>query len=116
MKVLSWTIALLGLWEFADIAAIFVPSFGTIPGFLWNHIIAGFLLMLAGARAARTHSARTARSMHWTAAGAGLWLVISSFILRSPLVPVGLANDLIVGVMAFILGAWSALVSRRETG
>lgn len=113
MKVLNWIIALFGLWEFGDIAALFVPDFGRIPSFVWNHIIVGLILMIVGVWAARTSNAVTARTMNWIAAGAGLWLIISSFILRYPVIAAGLWNDLIVGVIAFIFGVWAALTSRR---
>jgi hypothetical protein len=53
MKVLNWMIALLGLWEFGDIAALFVPNFGNIQPFVWNHIIVGLILMIVGVLAAR---------------------------------------------------------------
>jgi hypothetical protein len=43
MKVLNWIIVLLGLWEFADMAALFVPDFGKIPDFLWNHILVSLI-------------------------------------------------------------------------
>jgi hypothetical protein len=115
MKVLNWIIALLGLWEFADIAALFIPDFGKIPDFLWNHIIVGFLLMFVGVWAARTSHANTARTLNRIAAGAGVWLMISSFILRYPVVDAGLWNDLIVGAIAFVLGVWAALTSPRVT-
>ena len=113
MKILNWIIALLGLWEFADIAALFVPDFGKIPDFLWNHIIVGFLLMLVGVGAAWTSNASTARIMNWLAAGAGLWLMISSFVLRYPVIHAGLWNDLIIGAIAVVLGIWAALTSPR---
>lgn len=113
MKVLNWIIALLGLWVFADITALFVPDFGKIPGFLWNHIFIGFLLMIVGVWAARTSNAGTAKTMNWIAAGAGIWLIISSCVLRYPLINAGLWNDLIVGAIAFVLGVWSALTSPR---
>ena len=116
MKVLNWIIALLGLWEFGDIAALFIHDFGKIPDFLWNHIIVGLILMIVGVGAARTSNAGTAKTMNWIAAGAGIWLMISSFILRYPVINVGLWNDLIVGVMAFVLGIWAALTSPRVTG
>ena len=116
MKVLNWTIALLGLWEFADIVALFVPDFGKIPDFLWNHIIIGFLLMIVGVWAARTSNAGTAKTMNWIAASAGIWLMISSFILRYPVINAALWNDLIVGAIAFVLGVWAALTSPRVAG
>ncbi len=116
IKVLSWIIALLGLWEFADIAALFIPDFGKIPAVLWNHIIVGLILMIVGVWGARTRSPVTAKTMNWIASGAGLWLLISSFILRYPVINAGLWNDLIVGVMAFVLGVWAALTSSRVSG
>lgn len=113
MKVLNWIIALLGLWEVGDIAAVFVPDFGKIPDFLWNHIIVGFLLMIVGVGAARASNVRTARTLNWIAAGAGMWLMISSFVLRYPVIGAGLGNDVIVGATAFGLGVWAALMVPR---
>jgi hypothetical protein len=116
VKVLNWIIALFGLWEFGDIAALFVPGFGNIPVFLWNHIIVGLLLMIAGVWAARTSNTGTARRMNWVAAGTGTWLMISSFILRNPIPDAGFWNDVIVGVIVLILGVWAALTSPRAAG
>ena len=116
MKVVNWVIALFGLWEFGDIAAIFVPDFGKIPVYLWNHIIVGLLLMIVGVWAARASNAGTVKTMNWIAAGAGIWLIISSFLLRYPVLNGGLWNDLIVGAIVFGLGVWAALTSSRITG
>ncbi len=115
-KVLSWIIALLGLWEFGDITALFVPDFGKIPAVLWNHIMIGLILMIAGVWAARTGNPITARTMNWIAASAGLWLMVSSFVLRYPNINAGLWNDLIVGMTAFVLGVWAAITSSRVAG
>ena len=73
MKVLSWVIALGGLWEFGDIAALFVPDFGKIPAHLWNHIIVGLILMIVGAWATQTSNAGIARTLHWI--GCRCWLM-----------------------------------------
>lgn len=105
---MSWIIALCGLWEFGDIAAPFVPGFGHVPAFLWNHIIVGLLLMIVGAWAALTSRVGAARTLHWIAAGAGGWLVIASFLLGNPILAPGLWNDIIVGGIVFILGVWAA--------
>lgn len=80
MKVVSWIIALLGLWEFGDIAALFVPGFGRIQTFVWIHIIVGLILMLVGAWAGLTRHGGTAKTMGWTAAGAAVWLMIAPFL------------------------------------
>jgi uncharacterized membrane protein HdeD (DUF308 family) len=109
MRVLSWLIALLGLWEFGDIAALFVPDFGELSPFLWNHILVGLVLMITGVWAARTHNTRTAGRLYWIAAAAGAWLIFSSIILSNPIAAPGRWNDIIVGALAVIFGVWSAL-------
>jgi len=64
LKVLSLIIALLGLWEFGDIAALFVPGFGSIPAFVWNHIIVGMILIITGVWAACTSNVGIAKTMN----------------------------------------------------
>lgn len=109
MKILNWIIALCGLWEFGDIAAVFVPGFGRLPVFLWNHIIAGLVLMILGAWAVRTRNAGAAKTMDWIAAAAGVWLIIAAFIFGPPANSPGLWNDVVVGLIVFVLGVWAAL-------
>ncbi len=113
MKVINWIIALCGLWEFGDIAAPFVPGFGRVPTFIWNHIIAGFILMITGAWAAMTRRSATAKTMNWIAAAAGAWLIMASFIFGNSVTAPGMWNDIIVGVIVFILGIWAALATQR---
>jgi VIT1/CCC1 family predicted Fe2+/Mn2+ transporter len=116
MKILNWIIALCGLWELGDIALPFVVGFGHVQAFVWNHILVGLILVLAGARAALTGNVRTARTMHWIAAVAGVWLIIAPFLLGPPEIPAGLWNDIIVGAIVFLLGVWMALVRPRAAG
>jgi hypothetical protein len=116
MKVLNWIIVMLGLWEFGDIAALFVPGFGAIPVFVWNHIFVGMVLVIAGIWAALTSDPAIAKTMNWIVVAAGVWLIISSLILRYPDITVGLWNDVIVGVIVSILGVWAALASPRGVG
>ena len=116
MKVLNWIIALFGLWEFGDIAALFVPGFGTIQAFVWNHMIVGIILVIVAAWAALTSNLGTAKTMDWIAAILGGWLLVASFILGDPLVSVGLWNDIIVGGAVLILGVWAALAAPRGAG
>ena len=114
MRLLSWLIALLGLWEFGDILALFVPSFGEIHAAVWNHILVGLVLMVAGAWSGLTRKTATARALRWIAVAAGLWLIASSLVLRAPVIDAGLWNDVIVGVIVVILGVWAALATPRE--
>ncbi|HSL42014.1 MAG TPA: SPW repeat protein [Anaerolineales bacterium] len=116
MKVLNWLIALCGLWELGDIVLPFVIGFDQVQAFVWNHIIVGMILMLAGARAALTGNVRTARTMDWVAAVAGGWLILATFLLRDLTITAGLWNDIIVGVIVLILGVWAALALPRVAG
>jgi hypothetical protein len=116
MKVLNWIIALCGLWEFGDIALPFVVGFGQVRSFVWNHILVGLILMLAGAWAALTDNVRTARTMNWVAAVAGVWLILATFLLRELTSTAGLWNDIIVGGIVLLLSGWAALAPPRAGG
>jgi hypothetical protein len=71
--------------------------------------------MIVGVWAARTNNAGIAKRLHWIAAATGIWLMTSSFMLRYPVLGAGLWNDLIVGAIAFFLGAWAARISSQAT-
>lgn len=107
MKRRNWMIALLGIWEFGDILALFTPGFGKIQAFVWNHSVVGLILAVVGFWAARTSNTGTARTMNWIAVAAGVWLIVSSYVLRYPVVTAGLWNDIIVGAMVAALGIWA---------
>ena len=94
----------------------FLIGFGNVQAFVWSHILAGILLVLIGALAARTSNLRTARRLDWIAAVAGAWLMIAPFLLGTPDIAAGLWNDIIVGGIALILGTWAALASPRAAG
>ena len=113
MKALNWIIALCGLWELGDIVLPFIIGFGNVRALVWNHMIVGMILVLAGAWAARTSKAGTAKTLDWVAAVAGLWLIIATFIFGHPVMAVGRLNDMIVGVIVLILGVWAALAAPR---
>jgi hypothetical protein len=114
LRVVNWVVALCGLWEFGDIAALFVPGFGQVPAYMWNHIGVGVILMVAGGWAALTRQARTAMRLDWLAVGAGVWLIVASFTLGKPAIAVGLWNDVAVGIVAAGLGAAGGLWLRRR--
>ena len=113
MKVLNWLIALCGLWQFGDIAAFFVPDFGTVLVTIWNHVVVGFILMILGSTAALTSNVGTAKKLNWIAAIAGVWLMIARFLFGIPEMNAGLWNDLIVGLIVFILAIWATLSTPR---
>jgi hypothetical protein len=116
MKILNWIIALCGLWELGDIVLPFIIGFDNVHAFVWNHIIVGMVLVLAGAWAALTSNVGTAKTLDWIAAVAGVWLMIAPFILGTPGIAAGLWNDIIVGVIVLILSVWAALASPRVAG
>src|SRR5690349_15201743 len=103
MKVLNWIIALCGLWELGDIVLPFVIGSGNVLAFVWNHIITGMLLVLAGALAARTGNLRTARTLDWISAVAGVWLMIAPFLLGPPRLPQGCGT-----ISSSAVSSWSS--------
>lgn len=52
---------------------------------------------------------KTAKSLSWLVAMAGLWEVLSPFILGYSAITVALWNAIIVGVVLIVLAAWAAL-------
>jgi hypothetical protein len=115
MRVLSWVIALLGIWEAGDILLPLVVGVGGVRATVWDHILVGIILLAAGVWAARTSSLRTARTMHWITAVAGAWLIIASFVLEK-LAAAALWNDILVGVAAAVLSGISILFAPRIAG
>lgn len=113
MRARNWIIVLCGLWEAGDILALFVRGFGRIQVFVWNHIIVGILLIIIGVWASRTENVHTAVTLNRVAALAGLWLIVASFLLRPLELAAGLLNDVIVGAIVLVLGAWSAVRATR---
>ena len=107
MKWIGWIIALLGLWEAADVLALFVPGFGDVPIYVWNHIGVGLIWIVVGVWAALTGDARVMRRLTVIALVAALWLIASALILRLPAVTAGLWNDLIVGASVALLSGWA---------
>jgi SPW repeat len=95
------------------------------PAALWNDVLVGIVVaVLAVARLARP---LMNPSLSWTNALLGLWLVVAPFVLgygvaveAEALATAGAVggaqaamwNDVIVGVIVLVLGAWSALSTR----
>jgi hypothetical protein len=52
---------------------------------------------------------KTARSLSWLVAVAGLWEVLAPFILGYSATTVAMWNAIIVGVALIVLSAWAAL-------
>jgi hypothetical protein len=108
-----------GLWL---IIAPFVLGYDQIQAALWNDVLVG--IVVAGLAVARLARPLMSPSLSWINAVLGLWLILAPFVLGyggavevealATAGPVGGAqaamwNDIIVGVIVLVLGAWSAL-------
>ncbi len=110
MKALNWIIALVGLLA---IIAPFVLGFSTMTATLWSNIIVGILLIIFGVWAALSDRMNTDRTLDWINAVLGLWLLISPFVLGSSVVMAALWSDVILGIIALVLGVVSAVRESR---
>ncbi len=124
----------LGLWL---IISPWVLGYSGLPWPTWNNVVCGILIALLAA--ARVWSPAAGPGLSWTNAGIGAWLIISSFIwpygpaAAAPPAGMGAAapaapamapavqaatnahwNDIVVGAIVLILGAWSAMSGRTE--
>ena len=105
-KTLSWIIAVVGLWE---IIAPFVFGMTATTAFLWDAIIVGLALLVFGAWAALANDENTIKYLSWINAVLGLWLVIAPFVLSYSSAAAAMWNDIIIGLVALVLGVWAAL-------
>lgn len=114
-KWLSALVALLGLW-------MIVQAFGVdlTASQFWNDILVGALLLVVGgynySRRSDERFANTAAAL--VAAVAGLWLIAAPFLLGTEAGltetanDFGFWNDVVVGLLALGLGAYSAYRAR----
>ena len=110
-KVLSWLVALAGLWE---VIAAFVLGYAVSTTAFWDAIIIGVALIVLGAWAALSNQESTDKTLDWINVVAGLWLVIAPFILGYSVVAVALWNDIIVGIVVVVLAGWAVLTMGRH--
>lgn len=114
MRTLGWLIALCGLWEAADIVLPFIIGFDRVQPLVWGHIVAGIVLVIAGAWAGLTRDTETAKTMDWIATIAGAWLILAPFgVVTRPTGP-ALWNDVAVGALVLILASASGLLLQRR--
>ncbi len=105
-KNLNWIIALVGLWE---ILAPFIFGATGTAAFLWDAIIIGAALAILGVWAALSKTDSTVKTLSWINAVLGLWLIVAPFVLSYSSVTAALWNDIIVGIIELVLGAWAAV-------
>ncbi len=105
-KTLSWIIAVAGLWE---IVAPFIFGMTATTAFLWDAIIVGLALVVFGVWAALSNQENTVKYLNWINAVLGLWLIIAPFVLSYSSAATAMWNDIVIGLVALVLGAWAAL-------
>lgn len=116
-KWLSALIALLGLWMVAQAIALDLTA-----AQFWNDVLVGALLIGVGGynytRRASEAFGNTAVAL--IAVAAGLWLIVAPFVLGADAGftetanAYGFYNDLVVGLLAVGLGAYSAYKARDQ--
>ncbi|MBX5493500.1 MAG: SPW repeat protein [Chloroflexi bacterium] len=78
---------------------------------MWNNVIFGIVAaILAGIRAGGAYEVPW---LSWINVLVGIWLFISAFIFANPSLPAPFWNNIILGVIVFILGIVSALANRQ---
>lgn len=114
-KWISALLALLGLWMIAQAIALDLTA-----SQLWNDVAAGVLLLAIGAY---NYSRRSDERLASTAAAiiaalVGLWLIAAPFVLGTgtgvteTVNDAGFWNDILLGLLALGLGAYSAYKAR----
>ncbi len=111
-KILSWLIALAGLWMFIS---PWVLGYTAITSAFVDALIVGALLVIFGVVAALTNSSGTARGLNWLNAILGLWLIVSPFVLAFAALHSGAEDNFItVGIIELVLGVIAALAARSS--
>lgn len=109
----SWLAALVGLWVVISPFALTGSIAEGTP--MWSNGLAGIVVLVLGAFGAYTvrTSAETATNSAgewsgWVAALAGLWILVSPFVLRG-VIQEGTAmwSNVAAGVVAFVLAAYA---------
>ena len=102
---------LLGIWL---ITAPFALAYSNSVSARWNDIVAGAALLFLAGRSAFAPANEVALS--WACAALGAWLVIAPFTLGNSTITVNVGNDVVVGLLVAVVGAWGALAGQRLHG
>jgi len=116
-KWLSAIIALLGVWMIVEAVA-----FDMVVTQFWNDVLVGALLLAVGGYNYYRRSNEETASVGAASIAAllGAWLIITPFVLGADAGATETVNDLafwndvIVGLAALVLGAYSAYAAREE--
>ena len=116
-KWISALIGLLGLWMIVQ-----AFWFDVVPAQFWNDVIVGVLLLAVGGYNYYRRSNEEIGSVAAASVAAllGLWLVVTPFVLGTDIGftettnDLAFWNDVVVGLLALGLGAYSAYEAREE--
>ncbi len=99
-----------GIWL---ILAPFVLGYADGGAPNWNSIIVGLVVaVLALIRVGAPHRNVSAS---WIIVALGVWLIVAPFALNYAAFLPALWNDIIVGAVIIVFGAWSAAATRRRS-
>jgi len=107
VKWTSGTNLVAGIWL---ILAPFILGYSAVTGALWNDILVG--LAITGLAWARVAKPLENEAASWTNAVLGVWLLAAPFALGYTATAAAMWNDIVVGLVVVVLGAWSAVASR----
>ncbi len=111
-KTLNWWVAVFGVWE---VLAPFILGYTAAKAALWDAIIVGLALVILGVWAASSKTEETLKTLSWVNAILGIWLILAPFLLSYSGTTAALWNDIIVGVVELVLGAWAASTVSKGT-
>lgn len=110
VKTASGLNFLVGIWF---ILSPWVYGARAGAGGVWNSIIVGIIIAVFAA--IRFFSPRSAPGLSWINALLGIWMVISPWVYGYTTNTARMWNSIIFGIIAIILGVWSAVSTRRTT-
>ncbi len=92
----SWVNLILGIWTFFS---PFILSFSSVRSALWNDVILGIIIVIISVIALGTAEP----GVSWWNAAAGVWLIISPFVLFFfQLSATAVWNNVVVGILIVI--------------
>lgn len=103
VKTASGINIIAGIWL---IIAPFVIGYQGLEAAVWNDIICGAIVLILAA--IRVSTPLRNPWLSWVILLVGLWLIISSFVQGYAEFPSPVWNNIILGIIVAILGAWSA--------
>jgi len=105
----GWMVAILGAWEFVSAFALH----GSLPA-IWSPFFVGIAVLLMAVWSVNTDNLSTAIKLAWINALLGLWIAASPFALGFASAKAAMINDIVVGVLVFILSVIEALGLKKE--